>query len=130
MNSFDKSIEWGHEILPIIFDGASTNVKLFKTTKKALSPKINGKPTLAAQLKLETSCFRKGQEFFLILCIPRVAKTLRNALFAKRNYFSYPKLTLSFNFFLEAGTCIVKWTRDLHHKIKEKIVSSHRMPKM
>ena len=122
-------MECGYEMLPIILDGASTNVKLVKTTNKVLNPTTNGKPTPATQLKQETSFLCKGQEMFPIFCVPHMAKIFRNSLFAKGNDFTYPKLTLSCGFTLEAGTCRVKWVRKLHHKNKEKIVSSCRMPK-
>ena len=104
LNSLDKSMEHGHDIFQIILDGASTNVKLVKTTNKALNPTTNDKPTLAAQLKIETSFFHKCQETYPVFCVPRMAKTFRNALFAKGNYFTHPKLTLSCSFMLEAGT--------------------------
>lgn len=56
-----------------------------------------------------------------------MVKTLRNALFAKGNYFSYPKLSLLCGYVLEAGTHNVNWIRDLFHKNKGKIASSFRM---
>ena len=115
--------------MPIVLDGASTNVKLVKTTNKVLNPTTNDKHAPAAQLKLETSFMHKGQEMFPIFCVPHMAKTFRNALFAKGNDFTYPKLTLSCGFTLEAGTFSIKLTRKSHHENKEKIVSSCRMPK-
>ena len=120
MQCLDKAIECAHKILPITIYGASTNVKLLKITNKTLNPTTNGNPTPTAQLQLEKSFVCKGQMFFTLFCVPHMAKTLRNALFAKGNYFSYPKLSLSCGYVFEAGTCSVNWMRDLHHKNKEK----------
>ena len=56
-----------------------------------------------------------------------IIKILRNTLFKKDNEFFHPKLTLRIVHVLEAGTCSVKWMRDLHHKNKHKLISNLRM---
>lgn len=127
MQCLDKAIECGYKILPIILDRASTNAKVLRITNKALNPATNCNPTPNVQLQLETSFARKCQKYFTLFCVPHMAKTLRNALFAKGNYFSYPKLSLSCSYVLEAGTCSANWIRDLFHKNKGQIASSFRI---
>ena len=64
LSSLGNLTECGCEKLRIVLDGFSTNAKLFKTTRKALSPKTNDKHTRSTQLKLEVRVSHKGEEMF------------------------------------------------------------------
>ena len=88
-------------------------VKVARILLKELSSKIEGKLTLIAKLKLETSFAHDRITYFVLFCIILIIKNIQNALFRKVNDLCYPKLTLSSGFVLEAGTCSVKWIRDI-----------------
>ena len=56
-------------------------------------------------------------------------KNIRTTLFRKENNFWCPKLTLSLGFVLEAEVLFAKLIWKLHHKNKDKLISSVRVHK-
>ena len=56
-------------------------------------------------------------------------KSFRNGLFSSNNHYQCPTLEISTGFVLEAGVWTVSWTRKLHHKNKDKLFSTYRMPR-
>ena len=94
LSYLDKASECNVEIIPIVMDGASTNVKVARMLLKETSQNLNGKPTPIVSLKLETSFVHNDKIYFMLFFIAHLIKKIRNALFKKVNDFNYPKLEL------------------------------------
>ena len=94
ISCLDKAQECGFNVVPIVFDGASTNCKVVRKLLKALNFSAGGKPAPLAELNLQTYFICKENKYFVLFCIVHIIKCVRNALFRKDNYFAYPKLCL------------------------------------
>lgn len=126
ISCLSKAKECGYEVLPIIFDGASTNMKVVKELLKQVNEK-NEEPSSIAELKLKINFQYENRSYYVMLCIVHIIKNIRNALVKKQNDFYYPRLRLSTGHVLEEGICSAKWMRELHKMNKNKIISSFRM---
>ena len=77
-------------MVPIIFDGASTNVKVAKKLLKLLNENEEGKFVSAAELKLQTSFKHGGQTYFVVFCIIHIIKTHKILCSKKEMIFIVP----------------------------------------
>ena len=63
-----KANECGFDVVPIIFDGAPTNVKVAKKLLKLKNESKNNTSISAAALKLKTSFEYEWQIYFVMFC--------------------------------------------------------------
>ena len=103
----DKKSECKFEIILIVMDGASTNVKVARMLLKEKSQNSNGKSTRIVSLKLEKSIVHNDKIYFMLFFIAHLIKKIRNALFKKVNDFNYPKLVL-YEFFFRSRDVLRK----------------------
>ena len=70
----EKADRTGFEILPIIMDGASVNVKVARMLLDELSEKVHGKSTPIPELKLKSNFTRNRKVHFVLFCMVYLIK--------------------------------------------------------
>ena len=72
----NKANECNYEIIPIIMDGASVNVKVAKKLLRPLNAEMEGNKVCVAEIKLCTSFIHNGKTYFILFCIVHIIKIL------------------------------------------------------
>ena len=79
--ALEKSKECGFQVLPVSFDGHTTNAKCGKLLLIAINSMTYEKLTLKAQLRLKVSFEHEIEEHFSTFYLLRMIKTFRNKFF-------------------------------------------------
>ena len=116
----NKSNDCDFNIIPVIMDCYSTNVKVVKIVLKITN-------SATTKIRLQYLNWNYKLVSFAMTLNDPCLKIFRMALFRGINYFCNYRLVLSSRFALEVGLCTVKWFKELHHKNKFELFSGYRI---
>lgn len=128
LECLDKAHQADFDVIPIIIDGESKNVKMMKKSLRCTNVNNNNR-TPSARMKFEGFFIHKDRKYFVLFCLVHIAKCVLNNLLRKDNYFEYPMLVLTNGCILESRTCSSNWLKELCNVNKNKLVSSVRLNK-